>query len=263
MQINNLEKFKAKAGMGELCLGMVITLTDPVVSEQAGELGWDFTWIDMEHAPLNIETVLGHVMALRGTDTAPFVRVPGNDPFIIKPVLELAPAGIIIPLVNSPAEAESAVKACRYPPRGIRGCGPRRGTRFGRMPFPDYLRQSKGDPMIIVQIEHRSALKELDSILSVEGIGSICIGPCDLSASMGKLGQGADTEVEDAIDDICTKARKAGVMISSVSDSDRNSIEKWIKRGAGWLGVCSDYGNIGKYSIKVLNEIKPLASHRR
>lgn len=252
MKINNLEKFKSKAEK-ELCLGMVITLSDPVVSECAADAGWDFTWIDMEHSPFGIETTLAHVMAVRGTDTAPFIRVPANDPVIIKPVLELAPAGIIIPMVNSAEEAAAAVAACRYPPQGIRGCGPKRGMLYGMLPFSDYLEISPKDPMIIIQVEHIKALEELNEILAVDGIDSICVGPCDLSASMGKLEEMDSPEVEKVIDEICEKSRKAGKLLGAAIAYTPGNIAKWQQRRADWLAVASDYGSI----VSVSNTILP------
>ncbi len=255
MQINNLEKFRAKVDAGKLCLGMVVSLSDPAVSELAGDTGMDFTWLDMEHGPLSIETGLLHCMALRGTDTAPFLRVAGNDPFIIKPLLELAPAGVIIPMVNSAAEAEAAVKACRYPPRGIRGCGPRRGTNFGGMPFGEYLDKAENDPMVIVQIENIRALDEIEKILAVEGLGSICIGPSDLSATMNQLRNTGGEEVQKTIDKICAFARKAGVMIGSVSGTDQASIQRWLDRGANWLAVCGDWGGIAGSARAAVKEV--------
>jgi len=241
MDINHLESFLQKMREGKLCLGMHVTLRDPTVCEAAGDAGLDFTWIDMEHGPITIETVLLHLMAQRGTGCAPLVRVVGNDPFILKPVLELAPAGVIIPLVSSVREAEAAVRACRYPPRGIRGCGVRRGA--WRKTFLEYLEQSEREPLVIIQIEQKSALKELDAILQVDGIGSICVGPSDLSASMHKLGR-SDAEVQDVIDEICAKARAAGRLIGSVSGTSAESLTPWLRRGANWLCVTGDCGAV-------------------
>jgi 2-dehydro-3-deoxyglucarate aldolase/4-hydroxy-2-oxoheptanedioate aldolase len=208
----------------------------------------------MEHAPLNIETALGHVMALRGTNTAPLLRVPGNNPVIIKPFLELAPAGIIIPMVNSAEEAEAAVAACRYPPKGVRGCGPRRGTGFGANSFNEYLKISEKDPMIIIQIEHINALNELDRILAVDGIDSICVGPCDLAASMGKLDDLDSPEVNSVIDEICEKARNAGKVIGSAVGGSSEIISRWRKRGASWLAVAGDCGCIASSSKAILQQ---------
>ena len=136
MTINNIDRFKAKIARGELCVGTSITFTDPAISELVGDAGYDFTWIDMEHCPIDISTALNHVMAVRGTGAAPFVRVPAGDPIIIKPVLELHPAAIIAPQVQTVADVEKVVAACKYPPVGIRGFGPRRGRRFGGQPYP-------------------------------------------------------------------------------------------------------------------------------
>ena len=129
MTINNIDIFRAKIARGEVCIGSNVSFADPAISELYGDAGCDFTWIDMEHCPISIETALGHVMAVRGTDAAPFIRVPSGDANTIKPILELHPAAIIVPQVRSAAEVESIVAACKYPPIGIRGFGPRRYRR--------------------------------------------------------------------------------------------------------------------------------------
>src|SRR5207247_9513150 len=120
--MNSADLFRDRTRWGKICVGMSITFSAPAVSEWRAEAGYDFPWFDMGHAPLDLPATLGHVMALRGTETAPFVRVRSNDANVIKPVLDLAPAAIIIPAVNSAEEARAGVRACKYPPRGIRGC---------------------------------------------------------------------------------------------------------------------------------------------
>jgi 2-dehydro-3-deoxyglucarate aldolase/4-hydroxy-2-oxoheptanedioate aldolase len=252
MKLNNLEKFKEKLG-NELCLGMVITLTDHTVSEAAGDAGFDFTWIDMEHAALNIETVMAHVMAIRGTGCAPFVRVPVNEPWVIKTVLDIAPAGVIIPMVNTVEEAAAAVAACRYPPTGIRGCGVRRATRYGALPFDQYLKISETEPMVIIQIEHIEAVRNLDEILKIPGIDSICVGPCDLSGSMGKLNQLDDPEVNQVIDEVCRKTLDAGLMLGTAGLSQ----ESCLKRGIQWVAVAGDCGLIASSARDIVaNKLK-------
>jgi len=111
--MNNRDTFCRKVRSGQICVGTGITFTDPAISECVAEAGYDFTWIDMEHGPLDLSETLGHIMAVRGTQTAPFVRVRCNDLNVIKPVLELTPAGIIVPQINSAAEARAAVRACK------------------------------------------------------------------------------------------------------------------------------------------------------
>lgn len=238
MDVNNFEKFIAKVGTGKCASGFVVTLRDPAVSEMIGDAGFDFTWLDMEHSPLSLTDVAAHIMALRGTDCAPFVRVANNDIVQIKKVLDLAPAGIIIPMIKSADELKMAVAACRYPPFGVRGCGYRRAIRYGAMGLPEYFEKSKVEPLIIAQIEHIESVQNLDEILAVEGLGSICIGPNDLSGSINKLGQTNDPEVCKVIDLICEKAHKAGVMVGAFAPD----VENWKHRKLDWAAVQTDWG---------------------
>lgn len=248
--ISNHDKFMDKIKAGKLCRGIVITLNDLTVSELAAEAGYDFTWIDMEHAPLTIESALHHIIAVKGTDCAPLVRVPWNKAEVIKPVLDLAPAGIIIPMVNTAEEAKAAVLACRYPPTGIRGCFVRRADRYGQTPFTEYLKASESEPLVIIQIETMEGVRNLDEILKVPGIGSICIGPLDLSGSMGKLGKTDDPEVNSIIDIICEKVHVAGLLLGTASWP----LEPWKKRGLNWVAVTSDFASIVAYSKIILSD---------
>ena len=238
MEINHLDRFKKTIASGNTAIGAVVTLTDMAVSECAGDCGLDFVWIDAEHGPLTLDAIKGHVTACRGTGCAPFVRVCANDPGILKPVLDLAPAGVIIPMVNSAEEAEAAVAACRYPPRGIRGCGVRRATRYGQDNLFEYLKLSDSEPLVIVQIEHVNAVRNLDAILKVPGLDCICIGPCDLSGSMGILCQTADAELNKVIDEICLKTKRAGKMLGTAS----GPLSRWQKRGVDWIATGGDWG---------------------
>ncbi len=236
--VNNVRKFLAKMNAGKMCAGAVVTMSDPAVSELAGDSGLDFIWIDAEHAPHTIQDVMKHIMAVRGTDCAPLVRVAWNDMALIKPVLDLAPAGIIIPMVCNAEEAARAVALCKYPPRGMRGVGVRRAARYGAVPFNDYLKTPESEPLVIIQIEHVDAVKNLDEILKVPGIDSICVGPCDLGASMGLIEHFGCEEINSVIDGICEKARAAGVRIGTADAYD----ERWRKRGASWVACASDSG---------------------
>ena len=247
---NNLDRFRGKIAKGGICLGAVITLSDLTVSELAGDLGFDFLWIDAEHAPHTVDGVMKHIIAARGTGAAPFVRVRCNDPWLIKPVLDLAPAGVIVPMVNSAEEAEAAVEACRYPLNGIRGCGVRRAVRYGRHDFFEYVKDSETNPLVIVQIEHIDAVKNLDKILKVPGIGSICVGPCDLSGSMGILNRMDDPELNKVIDEICLKTKKAGVMLGTAA----GGFARWKARGVDWFAGTSDWGAMAMGFNAFLNE---------
>ena len=190
---------------GRISIGNVVSMSDLVVSELAGDCGMDFAWIDAEHAPHTIQDVQRHLIALRGTGCAGLVRVRSCDPMLIKPYLDLAPDGIIVPMVNTAEQAAAAVAACRYPTAGLRGCGVRRAVRYGAEDVFDYVKHSEKWPIVICQIEHVDAIKNLDEILKVPGVDSFCIGPCDLSGSMGIPGKTGDPRVVEA----CAKAAEA------------------------------------------------------
>src|SRR5436190_23939488 len=125
--MHNADKLREKLTRGQVCLGTGITFADAAVTEALCRV-FDFVWIDLEHTPLSLESVQGHLMATKGTDVAPLVRVPWNDPVLIKPVLDLGAAGVIVPMVRTPEDVARAVAACRYPPAGVRGYGPRRAS---------------------------------------------------------------------------------------------------------------------------------------
>lgn len=239
MEINNLEKFKNTMASGKTALGACITCYDPSVSELAADAGFDFIWIDMEHSPMTIVDAMHHVMAVRGTDCAPLVRAAWNEPWVLKPILDLAPAGIIIPMVNGLKSAEAAVKACRYPSQGgVRGCAMRRAAGYGKMPVDEYMEISKSDPMVIIQIEHIEAVRNIDEILKVPGIDSICIGPYDLSCSLGKPALFENCEVVGAIEKVCEKTLEAGLLLGAFG----SPLSLWKKRGVNWTALTTDTG---------------------
>src|SRR5436305_2876032 len=125
--MQNAQKFRDKLNAGQVCYGSFITCTDPTITEALCGVS-DFVWIDTEHNALSLETVQGHLMATNGTNTAALVRVPWNDPVLIKPVLDIGADGVIVPLVRTADDVRRAVTACRYPPDGVRGYGPRRAN---------------------------------------------------------------------------------------------------------------------------------------
>ena len=238
MKINNLEKFLAKTARGELALGCCITYADPAVTETACAAGFDFVWIDGEHGQMDRNTAFHHLMAVKGTDTASFYRVPACDHTEIKKVIDFAPAGIIVPMIMNAEDARRAVSACRYPCHGgDRGCGYRRGWAYGAADTEAYLEASKHDPLVILQIEHIEAARNIDAILAVPGVDSILIGPYDFSMSMGKPGRFDDPEVAAAIDEVCTKTVEKGILLGAYAEND---FERWKRRGVKYLSIKND-----------------------
>jgi 2-keto-3-deoxy-L-rhamnonate aldolase RhmA len=234
------DAFRQKMLRGEICFGTAITFTDPAITESLAE-DLDCLWIDMEHNALSLETVQLHLMALRGTPAFPLVRVAWNDPVLLKPVLDIGAPGVIVPLIRTAEDARNAVAACRYPPKGVRGFGPRRASRYGRESGPDYCRNADASIMINVQIEHAEAVKNLDAILAVEGLSGIVIGPNDLAGSMGHSGQPDRPEIVAAIEKVITAARAAGKFVGIGSSDDPEALARWARRGVHWLSMGADF----------------------
>ncbi len=255
--INNVEHFRQRLRDGQICVGCGATLNDPLVSELLAEAGNDFIWIEMEHSHLDLSAVMGHIMAVRGTQTAPIVRVPWNDAVRIKPVLDMAPAGIVVPMVRSGAEAAQAVAACRYPPKGVRGFGPMRNM-YGTESMAEYLEIADEQIMVFVQIEHVDAVKDLDAILATEGLDGIVLGRNDLSGSMGKLGQHDDPELLEAIDTIFTKARQTDLFIGVSIGYDADTVKEWRGKGVHFFDLVGDGGHISAGAAAVANAVHAL-----
>lgn len=258
--MNNLEPLRKKIAEGKLCLGTGITFNDSAIAELVGEVGFDFTWIDMEHGPFGLETALQHVTATRGTGAAPFVRAPYKHVDEIKPVVDLAPAAIVVPNVKSPEEAEQVVAACKYPPRGVRGFGPRRGQHYGLISQADFLARVEDDPLVILQIEHIDAVRCIHEIVAVPGIDSICVGPNDLSGSMGKLGDVHDPEVAAAMDAVAEHTIAAGLLLGTATFYTEENFGRWLQRGAQWISLSVDWAHLCHVMSGVLDTARQQAA---
>ena len=258
-KICRAEQLRRKFHNHELVVGGHVFYADSEITEQLGNHGFEFVWIDAEHSALDLKCVLSHIMAAAAADTASIVRVAWNDPVRIKPVLEMGPDGIILPMVCTKEEAESAVRSCTYPPRGIRGFGPRRANQYGAMDTITYLENADRSFLRILQIEHRDAVENLDEILTVEGIDLLVVGPNDLSASYGLLGHTRDPRMMPIYDEIARKCRAAGIPFGvSVGAGDRESMKEWIRRGVSFLGCGDDISYISmgcRQTLAYLNTI--------
>jgi len=249
----NLVKRKLKRG--EIAIGAAITTSSPDIAEMLSNLGFDWLFIDMEHAPLNIGDVQLILQAIEQSNITPIVRVPWNNPVVIKRVLDIGAMGVIVPWVNSKEEAEAAVKACKYPPKGIRGCGPRRAAKYG-LETLNYLRLADEEIMVVVQIETAKAVKSIREILLVEGVDATLVGPMDLSASLGHLGNPDHPEVKETIRMIA-KAH-AGTNVAPGIASSLSKVEEHLKMGFRFLNVTSDCDLIvrgGREAIKFVKKL--------
>jgi len=209
-------RFYSKIKEGKPLLGTWITISHPETVEILSNMGFDWFVFDMEHAPLTIKDIEIMLMALKGSDVIPIIRVPWNDPVYIKRALDLGVAGVLVPWVNSKNEAMEAVRAVRYPPEGIRGVGPRRCVMYGLWDSVEYFNKWNKKCILIVQVETKEAYKNLEDILSVDGINGIFVGPSDLSASLGMYGKIDSPKFIEILKYIVSKALKydkvAGIM---------------------------------------------------
>lgn len=229
---------KEKLRRGEPVIGTWITIGHPDVPEVLSRLGFDWLVFDMEHSPLTVNVVESLMQAMNGTETLPMVRVGWNDPVLIKFALDIGAMGVVIPWVNSRSEAEKAVKACKYPPEGFRGCGPRRASMYG-LKMNEYLKNANEDILILVQIETVEALNNIDEILSTPGVDGFFIGPNDLSFSLGIPRQFTHPKYIEALKKTLEAAERNKVAPGIHGLSTEDAVEK-IKMGFRFVAIASD-----------------------
>lgn len=203
--MKNELKFRLKKG--EKTVGAWITIPHMDISESLSTLPFDWFVFDQEHSVLDEELSQKLMQAMKG-EVTPLIRVAWNDPIIIKKALDTGTYGVIIPWINNKNDAENAIKACKYPPEGIRGVCPRRTLILDS----NYLNTVNDEILIIVQIETEEAVNNAEEILSVRGVDGFFIGPFDLSASMGIMGQIDHKRVKNAIDKVFEVGKKLGVI---------------------------------------------------
>ena len=221
-----INKLKRRLKADEQLYGTWITVESPIMTEMMSSLGFDYFVIDTEHAPLDPIMAQTLMQAMRpDTKTTPIIRVWWNDLVAIKRALDIGAYGILVPWVNSKEETEMAVKATRYAPDGLRGCGPRRAGLFD----PDYLKTADEEIMVVVQIETKEAVANIEDICSVEGIDATYIGPADLSASYGHLGNMSHLEVQEAIDIVYDASKAAGIG-AGIHEASGSSIPERMKK---------------------------------
>jgi len=229
---------KEKLLDGKVAIGTFVSIGHPDVTERLSVLGFDWLLLDSEHGPLSLETMQVMMQSMRGDSCSPIVRVQWNDPVVIKRALDIGAHGVLIPWVNSKGEAEAAVAACKYPPQGIRGCGPRRTALVNG---PDYIGTANKDLLVAVQIETATAIKNIDDILSVDGVDTVYIGPVDLSMSMfGTPGSWNEPSYLEAFETVLRAAEKAAKPAGMYCSS--NNVEWAIEKGFRFNSVDSDDG---------------------
>ena len=207
-------------------------------AEVMANRGWDSLTIDLQHGLIDYESAVGMLQAISTTRTIPLIRVPWLDPAIIMKVLDAGAYGVICPMINSAAEAAAFVAACRYPPSGIRSCGPTRAHIYGG---PGYLADANRTIITMAMIETRSGLDHLEEILSVKGLDAIYVGPSDLSLALGCEPRLDPTErvVVEAIEYISTQALAKKIVAGIHTDSPVYA-QRMIQQGFRFVTIGTD-----------------------
>lgn len=232
-------QFKAAIAAGRTQIGLWCTLCSATAVEVAADSGFDWLLIDTEHAPNDIDSVLAQLRAIGIAGRAtPIVRPVANDPALFKRYLDIGAQSLLVPFVESAEDARRAVAATRYPPNGVRGVtGIGRASRYGRV--PGYLGRASDDICVLVQAETRTALEHLEEIAAVDGVDGVFIGPQDLAASLGHLGNPAHAVVQDAIGSalqrLRTAQRPAGILTANEDEARR-----YLDWGATFVAVGID-----------------------
>jgi 4-hydroxy-2-oxoheptanedioate aldolase len=233
-------RFKRALAEGRTVFGAWLMSGSPATAEALGVCGFDFLVVDMEHTPLETHHMVDTLRAIAGTPASAVVRMPWNDMVMIKRALDGGAQSILMPFVQSAEEAERAVAFTRYPPEGVRGvAGSHRGNRWGTV--PNYFKSATDELCVMVQIETMAALEQLPKIAAVPGIDSIFIGPADLSASMGHLGDIGHADVQATLRDAAQQCKAAGKP-AGIIGANPELVAKYVQYGYNWIAIGSDMG---------------------
>lgn len=237
----------ASADVPRAQVGMWISSGSEVAAEIVASAGFDWVLIDGEHSPYSLETITSLLRAVGAYDATPVVRLPVNDTVLIKQYLDLGVQNLMVPMVDTAKEAEAAVAAMHYPPRGVRGVGAAlaRSSRWNAV--PDYLNTASDTISLTVQIESAEAVKNAEEILAVDGVDAVFIGPSDLAASMGLIGQQQHPDVLDAVNSTIQKAKDAGKFVG-VNAFNLDQAQAYLDAGVDFALVAADVSLLANHS---------------
>ena len=216
------------------------SFNSPITAEILGMAGFDWILLDGEHAPSDVNTFIPQLMALKDSVSAPVVRPPWNDTVMIKRLLDAGFHNLLIPFIESADEARRAVAATRYPPQGVRGVGTsHRNSRYGSV--PNYFGIVNDQITVLLQIESRKGVEAIDEIAAVDGVDGVFIGPADLSASLGHIGQPNHPEVQATIRHLYERTVAAGKAVGTLTPNHEDA-DRYIAMGMHFVAVGSDQG---------------------
>ena len=255
--------WKERVKNGETVIGGHIFLPNQSVAEAMVSFGYEYIWIDGEHGTYDKESILSHLIAINGAGAGAFVRVVAGEPFFIKPVVEMGPDGIIFPMICSAEEAKRALDACIYPPGGKRGFGPRRANRYGKISDREYVSSIDESLVKIVQIEHIDGINNIEAIMDVPGIDGIVVGPYDLSASLGLIGQLKHPDVLASYERIINSCKARHIPCGvSTGFADEEYLKFWLDRKINFIFAGDDIGFIKAGTEATIGKVKSLIAKK-
>jgi 4-hydroxy-2-oxoheptanedioate aldolase len=246
--------FKQALRAGRPQIGLWSSLCSSLTMEVIAGAGFDWLLIDTEHAPNELPAVFNHLQACVGGTAAPVVRVAWNDAVLFKRFLDIGTQNFLVPWVQNADEARAAVRAVRYPPQGMRGVAvTHRANQWGRV--ADYYQRANDEVCVLVQLETRAALSQIEAIGAVDGVDGLFIGPSDLAADMGHLGNNRHPDVkaliEEALPRIARTGKAPGILAPVEGDA-----KHWLKLGFTFVAVGSDLGILARGSEALAAKFK-------
>lgn len=252
-----LNNFKRAIVSGKTPIGAWLMCATPSTAEALGCVGFDFLVVDMEHTPIDTPQMIGILQTIAGTSAQAVVRPPWNDMVMVKRCMDAGAQTLLFPFVQNPEEARRAVASTRYPPQGLRGvAGTHRGSRYGTV--PNYLQRANDEVCVIVQIETIPAFDQLEAIASVPGVDSIFIGPADLSASMGFLGDIGNAAVQEKLKAGAQLCKRLGKPCGIVG-ANPDMCGKFVEYGFSWIAVGSDLAYVVTRGTEYLAKMRGVA----
>lgn len=249
-----VNRFKQGLREGRQLVGLWSSLSSLAATEILSDSGFDWILIDTEHAPNETPMVADQLRAAALGTASPVVRPAWNDMVILKRLLDVGVQTLLVPFVQSAEEAARAVAATRYPPRGVRGVASvHRANRYGRV--PGYFERADEEMCVLVQLETRAAVEALERIAAVDGVDGIFIGPSDLAASLGHLGNNAHPEVRGTIERACARARDAGKPIGILAPIEADA-HAYLDMGFAFVAVGSDIVALRKGCDALVREFR-------
>jgi 2-keto-3-deoxy-L-rhamnonate aldolase RhmA len=244
---------RARLERGEPAFGVTVTTTSLDVAARVATLGFDFLWVEMEHSPITLETLRHIVLATRGLAAVPFARVPVNELWTAKRVLDAGAHGVIFPFTSTPEGARQAVSACRYPPVGRRGSGA--GLATTTWPEPEcYLDSADENVMVVAIIEEAAAVSHIDEIAATPGLDVVFIGTSDLSFSMGYRGRQDVADVQAAIERVRAAATRHGKFVGRPAGTT-DQIESGLEQGFRFFQLSSDLNLLEQGAKRILEPL--------